>query len=51
MHTVAHLKVLKAKDVQDADGLEVVLPPDLLVDPHDYPGKTLGVQRHGNRVP
>lgn len=45
-----HLEVLKAEDVQDADGLEVVFPFDLLVDPHYDPGETLRIKRHGNRV-
>ena len=46
-----YLKILEAEDVEDTDGLEVVLPSDLLVDPCDDPGERLGVQRHGNRVP
>lgn len=45
-----HLEVLKAEDVEDADGLEVVFPFDLLVDPHDDPGETLRIKSHGNRV-
>ena len=38
-----HLKVLKAKYVEDPDGFEVVLPFDLLVDPKNDPGETLGI--------
>lgn len=45
------LKVLEAEDVKDANGFEVFLPFDLLVDPEDDPGEALGIQRHGNRVP
>lgn len=37
------LKVLKAKDVKDADGFKVFLPFDLLVDLEDDPGETLGI--------
>ena len=37
------LKVLKAEDVEDADGLEVLLPFDFLVDLEDDPGETLGI--------
>lgn len=44
------LKVLEAEDVEDADGFEVFLPLDLLIDLEDDPGETLGIQRHGNRV-
>lgn len=46
-----HLKVLKAEDVQDADGLEVVFSFDFLIDPHYDPGETLRIKGHGNRVP
>lgn len=45
------LKVLKAKNVQNPNGLKVFLPFNLLVDFQDDPGKTLRVQRHGNGVP
>lgn len=45
-----HLEVLEAKNVEDADGLEVVFPLDLLVDPHYDPGETLRIKCHGNRV-
>lgn len=38
-----NLKVLKAEDVQDSDGLKVFLPFDLLVDLEDDPGETLGI--------
>lgn len=38
-----HLKVLKAKDVKDADGFEVFLPLNLLINLEDDPGETLGV--------
>ena len=44
------LKVLEAEDVEDADGFEVFLPLDLLVDLEDDPGEALGIQRHGNGV-
>lgn len=44
------LKVLKAEDVQDPDGLEVFFPFDLLIDFKDDPGEALRVERHGNRV-
>lgn len=44
------LKVLKAEDVQDPDGLKIFFSFDLLVDFQDDPGETLRVQRHGNRV-
>lgn len=39
-------EVLKAEDVQDANGLEVVLSFNLLVDPHDDPGETLRIKCH-----
>lgn len=39
----SHLKVLKAENVKDADGLEVFLPFDLLIDLEDDPGETLGI--------
>lgn len=37
------LKVLKTKDVKDADGFKVFLPFDLLIDLQDDPGETLGI--------
>lgn len=37
------LKVLKAEDVEDADGFEVFLPFDFLIDFEDDPRKALGV--------
>ena len=45
------LKILEAKDVQDTDRFEVLLPFDLLIDLADDPGEALCVQRHGNRIP
>ena len=44
------LKVLKTKDVEDADGFEVFLPFNLLIDLKYDPGETLGIQCHGNRI-
>ena len=40
---VSYLKVLKAEDVEDADGFEVFLPFDLLIYFEDDPGETLGI--------
>lgn len=38
-----HLEVLKTKYVQDSNRLEVVLPFDFLIQPHDDPREALGV--------
>lgn len=46
-----HLEVLKSKDVQDADGLEVVSAPDAIVDFADDPVEALRVKCHGHGVP
>lgn len=48
--TINHLKVLKTKDVEDTNGLEVFFSFDFLVDFHDDPGETLRIECHGNRV-
>lgn len=45
-----HLEVLKPKDVQDADGLEVVSASDAVVELADDPVETLGVKCHGHGV-
>lgn len=37
------LKVLKAKDVKDADWFEIFLPFDFLIDFEDDPGEALGI--------
>lgn len=49
--TNSHLEVFKAKDIQNANRLEVVLSFDFLVNSGDDPRKTLGIQCHGHRVP
>lgn len=46
--TCNHLKVLKAEDIEDTDGLEVFFSFDFLVDFHYDPGKTLRIKCHGN---
>ena len=45
-----HLEVLKPKDVQDADRLEVVFAPDADVELGDDPVETLGIKCHGHGV-
>lgn len=46
-----HLKVLKSKNVQDADGSEVFSAPDAAVQFVDDPVETLSVKCHGHGVP
>ena len=46
----AHLKVLKAEYVQDADGLVVLFPSYPAVELADDPGEALSVKSHGHRV-
>lgn len=45
-----HLKVLEAKDVQDADGLEVLFASDAAVERADDPVEALGVKCHGHGI-
>lgn len=45
-----HLEVLKTKDVQDADWLEVVFAPDADIELGDDPVETLGIKCHGHGV-
>lgn len=40
---MSHLKVLKAKDVEDADGFKVLFAFNLLIYLEDDPGETLGI--------
>lgn len=40
---MSHLKVLKAEDVEDADGFEVLFAFNLLIYLEDDPGETLGI--------
>lgn len=47
----ANLEVLKAKDVEDADGLEVISASDAGVEFVDDPVETLRVKCHRHRVP
>lgn len=45
-----YLKVFESKDVEDADGLEVVFPSDAIVELADDPVETLGIKCHGHGV-
>lgn len=45
-----HLKVLKSKDVQDADGFEVFFALDAVVELADDPVETLRIKCHGHGV-
>lgn len=45
-----HLKVLKSKDVQDADGSKVLFAPDSVVQLTDDPVETLRIKCHGHGV-
>lgn len=47
----ANLKVLKSKNVEDADGFEVLLAPDAVVQLVNDPVETLGIKCHGHGVP
>lgn len=40
---MSHLKVLKAKDVEDADGFKILFAFNLLIYLEDDPGETLGI--------
>lgn len=40
---MSHLKVLEAKDVEDADGFKILFAFNLLIYLEDDPGETLGI--------
>lgn len=45
-----HLKVLKAENVQNADGLEVLFASDAAVECADDPVEALGIKCHGHGI-